>query len=508
MRPPRWAIAGPALLICALAGALIVARTATTAQPTPAQTSKPQATPPAAKPTPTPAPGKVQLPVPAGLPRVYTGDLDGMVKRRVIRAGVVYSKTHYFIDKGVQRGAAYEALKLFEDQINAQYKTGTLKVNVVFVPMSREALLPALVDGRLDVVAAMLTVTPDRQKLVDFSDPTRTNVSEIVVTGPGAPAIASADDLSGKEVFVRQSSSYYQSLVALNDRLKTAGKPPVTLKSAPETFEDEDILEMVNAGLVKICVVDDYMATFWKQVFPAIVLHNDLTLRTGGTIAVAMRKNSPQLMAAANAWIKKNGPKTMFGNMITQRYLASTKFVKNATADADLKRFRDMVAMFQKYGDQYHLDWILMAAQGYQESQLNQSVKSQVGAVGVMQVLPSTGKEMNVGDVHEIDPNIHAGVKYIRYMIDTYYKNEPMDELNKALFAFASYNAGPGRIRQLRKETSAQGLDPNIWFNNVEQVVSQKIGRETVTYVSNIYKYYIAYKLSQEAVNAKKTSFK
>jgi membrane-bound lytic murein transglycosylase MltF len=506
MRPPGWAIAGPALLVCTLAGALVAARTAATARPTQAQTSKPQATPPAAKPTPTPAPRKVQLPTPGGT--AYTGDLDGMVKRRVIRAGVVYSKTHYFIDKGVQRGAAYEALKLFEDQINAQYKTGTLKVNVVFMPMSREALLPALVDGKLDVVAAMLTVTPDRQKLVDFSGPTRTNVSEIVVTGPGAPAIASPDDLSGKEVFVRQSSSYYQSLIALNDRLKAAGKPPVTLKPAPETFEDEDILEMANAGLVKICVVDDYMASFWKQVFPAVVLHNDLTLRTGGSIAVAMRKNSPKLMAAANGWIKKNGPKTMFGNMVTQRYLTSTKYVKNATADADMKRFRNMVAMFQKYGDRYHLDWILMAAQGYQESQLNQSAKSQVGAVGVMQVLPSTGKDMNVGDVHEIDPNIHAGVKYIRYMIDTYYKNEPMDDLNKALFAFASYNAGPGRIRQLRKETSAQRLDPNVWFNNVEQVVSQKIGRETVTYVSNIYKYYIAYKLSQEAVDAKKTSFK
>jgi membrane-bound lytic murein transglycosylase MltF len=509
MRPPRWAIAAPALVVFTLASAPIAARPATTAQSTQAQTSKPQATPPAAKPTPTPAPKKVQLPT-AGpvLGASYTGDLDGMVKRRVIRAGVVYSKTHYFIDKGVQRGAAYEALKLFEDQINTQYKTSTLKVNVVFVPMSRDALLPALVDGKLDVVAAMLTVTPDRQKVVDFSDPTRTNVSEVVVTGPGAAAIASVDDLSGKEVFVRQSSSYYQSLVALNDRLKAAGKPLVTLKAAPETFEDEDILEMLNAGLVKICVVDDYMATFWKQVFPAIVLHNDLTLRTGGNIAVAMRKNSPQLMAAANAWIKKNGPKTMFGNMMTQRYLVGTKYVKNATADADMKRFKDMVGLFQKYGDQYHLDWILMAAQGYQESQLNQSAKSQVGAVGVMQVLPSTGKDMNVGDVHEVDPNIHAGVKYIRYMIDTYYKDEPMDDLNKALFAFASYNAGPGRMRQLRKDAAAQGLNPNLWFNNVEQVVSQKIGRETVTYVSNIYKYYIAYKLSQDAVNAKKTSFK
>src|SRR5262245_46791066 len=421
-----------------------------------AQTTKPQTTP---KPTPKPTAPATQGTTKPGLSteiieQKWTGDLDGMVKRRQIRAGVVYSRTHYFIDKGVQRGIAYESLKLFEDEINTKFKTGNLKVHVVFVPLSRDQLLPALQDGRVDLVAAMLTVTPDRQKLVDFSDPTRTGVNEVVVSGPGAPTLASVDDLSGKEVFVRQSSSYYQSLTALNDKLKAAGKPLVVLKPVPETFEVDDVLEMVNAGLVKFAVVDDYMATFWKQVFTSVTVRNDLTLRTGGNIAVAMRKNSPQLMAEANNWVKKNGPKTMFGNTLLNRYLVSTKFVKNAASEADMARFNTMVELFKKYSSQYSLDWLLMAAQGYQESQLNQSAKSAVGAVGVMQVLPSTGADMKVGDVHQLDPNIHAGVKYIRFMEDTYFKDEPMDDLNKGLMAFASYNAGPGRIRQLRKETA------------------------------------------------------
>ncbi len=479
-----------------------------------AQTPKPQTTPPPkTNPTPTPQPttktpssaGRGQTATGQIVEQTWTGDLDGMVKRRMIRAGVVYSRTHYFIDKGVQRGAAYESLKLFEDDINAKFKTGNLKVHVVFLPMSRDQLLLALNEGKVDLVAAMLTVTPDRQKLVDFTSPTRTNVDEIVVTAPGAPALASVDDLSGREVFVRASSSYAQHLAAVNDRLKAAGKPLIVLKAAPETFEDDDILEMVNAGLVQYTVVDDYMATFWKQVFPKIVLQNEVAVSTGGNIAVAVRKNSPQLMDATNAWIKKNGPKTMFGNMMLSRYLGSTKFVKNAASEAEMAKFKGMIGLFQKYGSQYSLDWLLMAAQGYQESQLNQNAKSAVGAVGVMQVLPSTGKEMNVGDVHEVDANIHAGVKYIRFMIDQYFKDEPMDDLNKGLFAFASYNAGPGRIHQLRKDAAAKGLNPNLWFNNVEQVVSQKIGRETVTYVSNIYKYYVAYKLAMELQERKKT---
>ena len=147
-----------------------------------------------------------------------------------------------------------------------------------------------------------------------------------------------------------------------------------------------------------------------------------------------------------------------------------------------------------------------MAAQGYQESRLDQSAKSPVGAIGVMQVMPATGKELNVGDIHQIDPNIHAGVKYVRFMLDKYYGNEPMDALNKGLFTFASYNAGPGRIAQLRRIAKERGLDPNVWFNNVELIASEKIGRETVTYVSNIYKYYLAYQLVVEQMKEREAA--
>jgi len=169
--------------------------------------------------------------------------------------------------------------------------------------------------------------------------------------------------------------------------------------------------------------------------------------------------------------------------------------VRNPTSDEEIDRFRGLVKYFKQYAQEYDVDWLLMAAQGFQESGLDQNVKSPVGAVGVMQVMPATGKDLKVGDISQLEPNIHAGVKYIRWVIDEYYKDEPMDNLNKGLFAFASYNAGPGRIRQLRNEAAKRGLDPNVWFGNVEQIASERIGRETVTYVANIYKYYIAYRL-------------
>ena len=177
-----------------------------------------------------------------------------------------------------------------------------------------------------------------------------------------------------------------------------------------------------------------------------------------------------------------------------------------SASESERKKFLALIQYFQKYGDKYDVDWLLMAAQGYQESQLNQAAKSKVGAIGVMQVMPATGNDLKVGDIKEIEANIHAGVKYMRWMIDHYYGKEPMTKLDKALFAFASYNAGAGRISQLRKEAAKRGLDPNVWFGNVEHVVAEKIGRETVTYVSNIYKYYIAYRLILESQEARKVA--
>jgi membrane-bound lytic murein transglycosylase MltF len=251
----------------------------------------------------------------------------------------------------------------------------------------------------------------------------------------------------------------------------------------------------VNAGLVEATVVDNFIAKFWSQVFPNVRINDGAALRTGGEIGVAVRQNNPQLLQALNLWIEKYGPNTAFGNMMNRRYLQSTNFVKSAAAEGERKKLMALVTMFQTYSDRYDVDYLLMAAQGYQESRLNQSAKSAVGAVGIMQLMPATAKDLGVGDIHEIEPNVHAGVKYFRFMMDNFYKNEPMDELNKGLMTLASYNAGPGRLRQLRAETARRGLNPNVWFGNVERVTSERIGRETVQYVGNIYKYYIAYKL-------------
>ena len=428
----------------------------------------------------------------------WTGDLDGMIKRRQVRVLVPYSKTFYFVDRGTQRGIAYEAGQLLEADINKKIKAKRLRVHVVFVPVARDQIIPALIEGRGDIGMANLTITPARLQQVEFSDPTVENVSEILVTGPGAPPIGRIDELSGQELYLRKSSSFYESIQRLNAEFAKAKKPPVEVRLAPENLEMEDILEMVNAGLVTATIADDYIARFWKQIFPKLELHADVAVRTGGRIGWMMRKGSPQLKTEANELLARYPKGSARRNQILNKYLKSTKWVRAATSKEGIAKFEQTVAFFRKYGDKYDIDYLLIMAQGYQESQLNQKARSPVGAIGVMQVMPTTGKDMGVGDIARLEPNIHAGVKYMRFMMNQFYGDEPMDALNKGLFTFASYNAGPGRIQRLRKEAQKRGLDPNVWFNNVEVVVAEKIGRETVQYVSNIYKYYLAYRLIEE----------
>jgi membrane-bound lytic murein transglycosylase MltF len=425
------------------------------------------------------------------------GDLDEMIERRYVRMLVTFSKTNYFLDGPEQHGATHDAGKLFEEFLNKRLQSKHIRVQVAFIPVSRDKLLSALAEGRGDIAAANLTITPERQKVAGFSLPVFSGVRELVVTAPNEPAVNSPEDLSGRKVHVRKSSSYYESLTTLNASLRKAGKPPVDIVPANEPLEDEDLLEMVNAGLIPITIVDEHLASFWKQIFDQIKV-TDVAVRTGGQIAWALRRNTPQLAGAVNSFIKANPKGSLSYNVIMKKYFQNTQWVKNAASESERKKFQEMAQLFRRYGDRYNFPWILLAAQAYQESTIDQNKKSPVGAVGVMQIKPSTaeGDPINIKGVDKsAERNVEAGAKYLRFMVDRYFKNEPMERIDKGLFAIASYNAGPARIAGLRRKAAAMRLDPNKWFGNVEVVAARDIGRETVQYVSNIYKYYVSYTL-------------
>jgi membrane-bound lytic murein transglycosylase MltF len=447
-------------------------------------------------------------PKPRALPtetKAWTGDFDGMVKRRHLRVLVPYSRSLYFNDKGRERGLVADLVRDFERYVNQKHKKqlGNRPITVYIVPTTRDELLKDVADGLGDIAAGNLTVTEARQKLVDFVAPAdQQPVFELVLTGPKSSVVATVDDLAGKTVHVRRASSYYESLVALNDRLKKEGKPAVSLTLVPDALEDEDMMEMLNTGLLEAIVVDDWKAKMWAQVLPKIKVNTQAVVRDGGLRGWAIRKDSPKLAAELNDfWVKFVKKQNLHLARMAQ-YHKRIKQIKDPTGSAEWKRFEETLLLFKKYGEQYAFDPLMLAAQGYQESQLDQNAKSHVGAIGVMQLMPATGAELKVGDITITEPNIHAGTKYMDQLMTKFFSDAEFSAANRSLFAFAAYNAGPGRISQMRKLAQKRGLDPNKWFNNVELVTAEKVGIETTTYVRNIYKYYAAYSLMIEVQEA------
>jgi membrane-bound lytic murein transglycosylase MltF len=436
----------------------------------------------------------------------HVGDLDGMKKRHMIRVLVVPSHSGFFYDGGHPHGIFYEAFNEFQRFANQKLKTGALKMTVTFIPARPEQLEHALLEGVADIVGYPVIVTPEREKQVLFTTPIDSHVKQVIVTGPKAPSISSLEDLSWKEVYVNPLTVYYENLQSLSKEFQKVGKPPILVKAADSNLTDEDLLEMVNAGLLPATVTLNIRAEFWSKVLPHLTLRPDMVLKEEGQVAFAMRKDSPQLRQLLDEFVQGHQIGTSFGNTLLRRYLQNTKWVQNATSTDEMKKFQEYVRYFRKYAAEYDFDYLMLVAQGYQESLLDQSRKNPSGAVGIMQVIPkyAAAPPISITDVNRADKNIQAGAKMLRNIADTYFKDDKVDPTNKTLMVFASYNAGPNRIVRLRKKAASQGLDPNQWFGNVELVAAKDIGQETVQYVSNIYKYYVAYKLTLEEAGTKK----
>ena len=428
----------------------------------------------------------------------WRGDYDGMVERRIIRAVVPYGGYQFYYVDGLPKGATYDLLQRLESYVNNELGRRNIKVYVVVIPVSRDELIPALLNGHADLVAGDLTITPERSELVRFARPMLKDIDEIIVTGPGAPPVDTLDDLAGEEIVVRESSSYFEHLQALLADFEARALEPPDVHLADEILEAEDLLEMVNGGMIGITVMDDYKAEFWADVFPNIVVRDDLVINEGGSIAWAMRKDSPQFAATIKGFLKKYGEGTLVGNDTYNRYLSSAVHVRCSHTRRALREMEDRIGVFQEYAGKYDFDWLMLAAQAFQESGLRQDRRSPAGAIGIMQIKPSTAADRNVGidDITTIDGNVHAGAKYMRFIADRYFADDDINDLNQWLFSLAAYNAGPAKINRYRREAADNGYDPNRWFDHVEIIAARRIGSETVTYVSNVFKYYVGYQIT------------
>ena len=441
--------------------------------------------------------GRLVLPTDFGR---RTGDLDQMRKARNIRALVTINPISFFYSHGNPKGMLYEELQQFERVVNQSFKTGKMKVKVTCIPMRPDELGPALSQGVGDFIAGGIVITPGRQKRYAFTVPIMTNVQHIIVTGPQLANAKNLDDLVGKDIYANPLAHSYESLLKINEDRIRAGKPPLSVKPADKNLQEDDLVEMVNSGLIPATVAMRHRASLWEQVLPNIRVHSEIVTSNDGELGWVMRKENPELKKLLDRFVETHGEGTSFGGTLLRRYLKNAKWVRNSTSAAEMSKFATYVDYFKKYAGEYHFDYLMIVAQGYQESRLDQSRKSKRGAVGIMQVIPkyAAAPPINVPDVNRADRNILAAVRMLDNIVTTYFDDPDLDEVNKTLFTFAAYNAGPSRVAHLRKKARQDGLNPNQWFSNVELEVAKEVGEETVLYVNNIYKYYIAYKLASE----------
>lgn len=430
----------------------------------------------------------------------FTGDLTEIRKRRLLRVLVTHSRTDFFLEEGRIRGAQAELIHELIKHLNKGITRESDKLFVQFIPVEFHQLIPALVAGEGDIAAAFLTVTAQREKLVDFVTGQRLKTDEVIVANSKAPDIDTLGQLSGKSIYVLKNSSYAEHLVTLNQQFALVGVSGVVIEEADERLLTEDILELVNAGIIEYTVCDDFKANLWARVLPNLRVLNDVKISSNKLVGWAIRKNSGELREALDSFTSTVRKGTLLGNVLFSRYFKNTQWIENPIEQAERDKLAQVIGLFEKYGALYQFDPLALAAQAYQESRLDNTVKSHRGAVGIMQLLPTTARDPNVAieNVEQLENNIHAGAKYLRFLQERYFSDEGISPWDQRLLAWAAYNAGPANITRLRNAARKAGLDPNIWFGNVEVMAARMISREPVRYVANIHKYYTAYRLIQE----------
>jgi membrane-bound lytic murein transglycosylase MltF len=431
----------------------------------------------------------------------YSDDLPGIQQRKQLRALVTFSRTDFAIlPNGKPQGLQVELLHEYEKALNKGIKRAVDRTQIVLIPTTFDRLIDDLREGKGDIAAALLTITPERREQVAFATGEAMNVSEFLVNHKDQPPIAHLDELAGQEVYVLRNSSYAEHLRALNEDFAARGLEPVRITEADGKLLSEDILELVNAGVVEWTVIDDYKGRLWAKVLPNIRLLEDIPLTTGNRLGWAVRKDNPKLLASLKKFTGKVKKGSLLGNVLFNRYLKDSRWIENPLADSERSRFQKVVEVFSVFADTYDFDVLALTAQGYQESKLDNSKRSHRGAVGIMQLLPSTAADPNVDikNIKKLENNIHAGVKYLAFLRDRYFSDPGIEPHDRLAFSWAAYNAGPANVRRMRDKAVKMGLDANVWFGQVELAAAKTVGNETVDYVRNIFKYFIAYTFARD----------
>ena len=427
----------------------------------------------------------------------HTDDLPAMIDRRTVRVLTTYSLSSFFVVEGQGHGFEYSLAKEYERFLNRGYTRRDLHTVIEYIPVPEALLVPCLLRGIGDIIAAGRSINHKPDPGTRYTEPYLTDVHHVFVTHKDAPAIKTLEDLSDRQIIIRPIRHHLETILKVNEQLGQKRLPPIRLVRAHTYLTAEDMLELINAGIFELSIVENHIADTWATVMPNVRISNHLLAEQRSSVAWLVRAENPMLRESLNRFLERYRKGTLHGNIYFDRYFNNIRWIKNPLAPTEQERFAAFAPLFKKYGQQYGIDWMLLVAIAFQESGLDPKVRSHAGAVGLMQVLPSTAsdKRIQIQNIEDIENNIHAGTKYLALLRDTYFKDLKDFPSTQMRFSLAAYNAGPLKINRSRKAALKMGFDPNRWFQHGEFAALKYIGQEPVRFVSNVNKYYLAYTL-------------
>ena len=431
------------------------------------------------------------------LNQTATDDLAEMLKRRTIRVLTTYAPSTYFIHEGRSYGFEFSLLKDFENYINRDLSKDQMPTVLEFIPIPENLLLPCLQSGLGDIVAAGMRHAGSSKQLFDFTESYLQGVSEVLVTHRRAPVVNSLADLSGRTIHVQNDWMESKTLRRIDARLLVKGQRRLRKITTNGYLASEDILELINQGVIDLSIVESHIARLWSAAHPDIVILEFPEISAHTPISWVVRKNNPEFKAYLDRFLQSHGHGSLFGNIYYRRYFEATRWISNPLRPTDHGKFSRYVPLFRKYGSRYGFDWMLLAALAYQESQMENQRQSRSGAVGLMQVMPATASDanINIDNIRDPEQNVHAGTKYLALLRDVYFPAREFSPEERIHFILAAYNAGPSKISRCRRLAGRLGYDTGKWFGHTELAARRLIGNETVRYVSNVIKYFMAYSL-------------
>ncbi|MDD1966844.1 transglycosylase SLT domain-containing protein [Pseudomonas putida] len=417
-------------------------------------------------------------------------DLSAIRSSKVLRVLVNQSRNSSGEVQGEAIGVEYRRLQAFEKYLNGHARDGQ-KVSLKLIPKAKDQLLAALQRGEGDLVAPGELLDASAAKYVDPTNAVVSGVPLVLVGVRGERSFKRPEQLSGRTLMLTSGSAANQAVVQLNQKLALHKLAPVKVEWVDPSLAVEDVLEMVQAGIYHLTVVEQPIAERWAKVMPKLRVDRSVAL-SNGDMQWFVRKDAVMLHATVDRFLETwQAPANQ--DVAFQKAYKDLYRVHYPLAREDRQRLEKLRPTLQRHADAQKMDWLDLAALAFKESQLNPGAKGGSGATGLLQITPSAAQRVGVGNIRDVDGNVQAASKYLAMIRRKFFSSPRINERERMAFTLAAYNLGPERVQAMRTQAKRQGLNPNQWFFQVERVAMEQVGMGVVSYVNSVNKYYLAY---------------